>query len=155
MPKRPINQFSRQQALWAYCLNIYTVPYLKQSPPLFWIFVWHFWKATYRQYLLLDHENDFQNVPQKLFHESQLQTRPELELRWSTCHLRFFSWLGCWITWFISSWKIRYRISTNSFRGNYSVLNLEIVENSNTVLLHIVSSETILFWIWESKDHTT
>jgi hypothetical protein len=40
-----------------------------------------------------------------------------------------------------------YRISSNSFRGNYSVLNLEIVEISNTVLLHIVSSETetILF----------
>ena len=42
-----------------------------------------------------------------------------------------------------------YHISSYSFRGNYSFLNLEIVANSNTVFPQKVSAETILFWIWK------
>ena len=87
------SKFNSKKYLAPLCNSTFAITYQKQSPPLFWIFVWHFWKATYRQYLLLDHENDSQNVPQKLFREIQLQTRPVLELGWSTCHLRFFSWL--------------------------------------------------------------
>ena len=36
-------------------------------------------------------------------------------------------------------------VSTNSFRGNYSFLNVWIVEILNTVFPRIVSAETILF----------
>ena len=42
------------------------------------------------------------------------------------CHIKLFNVLV------MMSWKHTYRISSYSFRGNYSFLNLEIVANSNS-----------------------